>query len=260
MGNILSLIGYLIRLPSSIWALLARFLSRTARRRGLKFDYRIPPPEPKPTEVDVERARKELGINGVEGLLCAVVGDSKAGKSAFINGIRQMVRSDEGTAQGWERNSAPAVLTYPEKYPSINGLVFWEFSGIEYDSMDRYAAKYFIENKLYAFDCILILSSYLRFLQKDIDIAKLAMEYGKPYALIHTEADSRITSIAERLGSSRLDASKILREFVEAAFNCGMEEAGVALPTSEKPLYIVSNSALRSQEASDTNLVGMDER
>eukprot|EP00249_Psilotum_nudum_P023311 c28825_g1_i1 orf=217-1113(+) len=195
-------------------------------------------------EALIERARIELGINSVNDYNFAVVGASGVGKSSFVNGIRLLSDSDPDAAPVGETETTMEIKKFP--HPLLKHVVLWDFPGA--GTPGRPSNTYFSDMKLYAFDCILILSSD-RFLKVDFDVAKSALAYKTRCAFVRTKADLGVKSIAEREGITGLNAGNKLRETVEGSFTEGLNLAGLSSTSNQLPLFLVSNKAFTDLNA-----------
>eukprot|EP00249_Psilotum_nudum_P011749 c23358_g1_i2 orf=56-910(-) len=217
----------------------------------------------KSVEQLIADAKKKLGMDVSSHFNFAVVGQSGVGKSSLINGLRQLRDNVTGSAAVGEVETTKEIQKYP--HPTYPHIVLWDVPGA--GTLKHDESTYFVDNMLYAFDCILVLSSD-RFLKVDFEIAKKAMEFKRQCAFVRTKADISVKAIAERTGKLMRDASKDLRLKVDSSFQQSLRDAGFAAQTFV-PMFIVSAWALTRRHAymlynyetgmPDTTLDKMDE-
>lgn len=254
MGNIVA----------SISALLLHALTRSPKKPvdlGVVVEKWNPHEEPqkRPTKEElIDTARRTLDLDIVNHYNFAFVGQSGCGKSSLINALRMVEDDDPDAALVGEIETTKEIKKYiPHMFPHV---ALWDMPGI--GTLKQRGSRYFDTNMLYAFDCILVLSAD-RFLEGDFEIAKRAIEYKRSLVFVRTKADLGVRAIARRTGKRMLEASKILRQQVNASFKENAEKCGLGMELSNCKLFILSAWALMENayvNGNDRSLEFMDEK
>lgn len=132
------------------------------------------------------------------------------------------------------------------KHPQVPHAVLWELPGAGVP--DHPALTYFTDKKLYAFDCIFILSAD-RFQRVDFEVAKAAVQFKKRVVFVRTKADLAVRRITETDKLPVVEASRKLRETVEASFREGLRLAGMADKWQQLTLFVVSSKRFTDYHA-----------
>lgn len=196
-------------------------------------------------------------MNVVDHYNFALTGQSGCGKSTLINAVRMRRDGDPDAAAVGETETTTKIQKYI--HPEFDYIVLWDLPGA--GTLKQPANTYFLENLLYAFDVLLILSAD-RFLEIDFQIAKQAKDFKRAFAFVRTKADLSLRSMVRRNKKlTMLQASEMLRKEVTTNFNKCVAAYGLA--EEECKLFIVSAWALRNKNAyvnkNDTSLEELDE-
>ncbi|XP_050013838.1 interferon-inducible GTPase 1-like [Alexandromys fortis] len=129
----------------------------------------------------INDALKNIGNTPIN---IAVIGESGAGKSSFINALRGVGPEDEGAAD------VGVVLTTiertPYKHPQNKMLILWDLPGIR--TMNFPMEDYLEKVKFQEYDFFIIVSS-TRFTKLDLDLAKAIRFMKKNYYFVRTKVD-----------------------------------------------------------------------
>ncbi|PFX28465.1 interferon-inducible GTPase 5-like [Stylophora pistillata] len=155
-------------------------------------------------EINAEDVKEYMDENGVSGLAeffkgrmerwkkvevnIGITGDSGAGKSSFINAIRELDDDANGAApvDVTECTIEPTSFNHP-KYPNIK---FWDLPGIgtpNYPDVETYRDKVQLDK----YHTFLIFASS-RFTENDIILAKEIKKQGKSFFFIRTKIDDNV--------------------------------------------------------------------
>ncbi|XP_072518110.1 interferon-inducible GTPase 1-like [Salminus brasiliensis] len=141
----------------------------------------------------------------------AVTGETGAGKSTFINSIRNLDDDDEGAAKTGvvETTEEPT----PYQHPTMPGVVFWDLPGI---GSSTYSAKTYLKQVQFdRYDFFIIISSE-RFRENDIMLAKEIEKRKKLFYFIRSKIDNDIRAESYKRSFNREETlSKIRRNCQE---------------------------------------------
>ncbi|PFX28464.1 Interferon-inducible GTPase 5 [Stylophora pistillata] len=195
---------------------------------------------------DVKECMDENGVSGLAELFkerlerwkktevnIGITGNSGAGKSSFINAIRDLNDDADGAApvDVTECTIEPTSFNHP-KYPNIK---FWDLPGIgtpNYPDLETYRQKVQLDK----YQTFLIFSSS-RFTENDIILVKEIKKQGKSFFFIRTKIDENVR--AEKRKESFSEAAvleKIRRDCMENL----VDEAGKPM-CSEDDIFLTSN-------------------
>ncbi|XP_045187842.2 T-cell-specific guanine nucleotide triphosphate-binding protein 2-like [Mercenaria mercenaria] len=145
----------------------------------------------------LEGVLKDKGIEGVKqelssdldkwkntDLHIAVTGSSGAGKSAFINAIRDVCADDEGGAEVGVTETTMELTPY--KHPKNPNFIVWDMPGVGTPKYPK--DKYLTCVKFDRYDFFMILSKS-RFTEEDLWLAKQIQERKKRFYFVRTNID-----------------------------------------------------------------------
>ncbi|XP_012972219.2 interferon-inducible GTPase 1-like [Mesocricetus auratus] len=114
----------------------------------------------------------------------AVTGESGAGKSSFINALREVGPEDKGAAEVGVVETT--MERTPYKHPKIKTLTLWDLPGI--GTMNFPPKEYLEKVKFQEYDFFIIVSA-TRFTKLELDLAKAIRFMKKNYYLVRTKID-----------------------------------------------------------------------
>lgn len=239
---------------SAILGSVAEAVEALTRPPARPVDLTLPPSieNEDPTQL-IERARKELKFEGVREYNVAVVSASSAGKASFINAFRMIEDSHQDAATVESSNE---MRRYP--HPILQGVVLWSLptAGVP----GHPALTYFTEKKVYAFDCVFVVSAE-RFERVDFEVAKAAVKFNaivrakadgaarvsrRQLAFVRAKADEAVKRVAEREKVALEEACKRVRGAVEGSFREGLRLANLA--DIQIPLFLVSTKGTHGMD------------
>ncbi|XP_053388616.1 T-cell-specific guanine nucleotide triphosphate-binding protein 2-like [Mercenaria mercenaria] len=119
----------------------------------------------------------------------AVTGKTGAGKSTYINAIRQLKVGQEGAAYTDVKEATKEIRSY--KHPSNKNIVFWDLPGVGTDNFKR--ENYLDQVNLKKYDFFIILSSE-RFSEDDGWLATEIKQMGKRFYFVRTKVQIDIVN------------------------------------------------------------------
>ncbi|XP_052597431.1 interferon-inducible GTPase 1-like [Peromyscus californicus insignis] len=201
---------------------------------------------PQETIASIELSLKEGNIQGANSsitdalkkidstpLNVAVTGESGAGKSTFINGLRGVGHEDEDAAEIGVVETT--MERHPYKHPNIPNVVFWDLPGI---GTTNFPPKDYLEKmKFHEYDFFIIVSA-TRFKQNDIDLAKAISMMKKDFYFVRTKVDSDLNNEKE-FKPRTFNKEKVLQQI---RTNCvkTFQENNI----DEPPIFLISNKNL----------------
>lgn len=160
------------------------------------------------------KAKEELDSLDSVTLNIAVTGEAGAGKSSFINALRDLSDEDD--------NSAPTGLTETTKeaimytHPTKPNVRLWDLPGIGTPNFK--ASKYLKDVKFEMYDFFILISSE-RFKENDVYLAKEIQKKQKRFYFVRNKIDNDIRSAAngkfneqQLLCAIREDCNRNLKE------------------------------------------------
>jgi len=176
------------------------------------------------------------------------------GKSTFINVLRNLKDVKPSLAYiHREHDSAPVnrglneVTTNIRRYIWPNNeyphLALWDLPGG--NTKNNRTSTYFQDKVLYAFDCLLLLTT-ARFTELDFDIIQQACNYGTPIVLVLTKVDQEVKNELEENPEKPLEEiiNEIVSELKQSARR-KLIEVNSALVNV--PIYAVSATKFRKE-------------
>jgi len=131
-----------------------------------------------------KEARMEMGIDCYNCYNFGVAGTSGSGKSSMINALRGFKDSQRGAAVVGLVECTTSIEKY--EYPNHPHVVLWDIPGG--GTPKQKADSYFLGNKLYAFDMLIIVTAN-RFTDLDLIIAESAHKYNVPIVFVRSKSD-----------------------------------------------------------------------
>uniref|UniRef100_A0A3B1ICZ9 IRG-type G domain-containing protein n=1 Tax=Astyanax mexicanus TaxID=7994 RepID=A0A3B1ICZ9_ASTMX len=159
----------------------------------------------------------------------AVIGETGAGKSTFINAFRGLEDDDEGAAKTGV-NETTAEPT-PYNHPTMSNVTLWDLPGV--GSLNFTARTYVKEMQFEKYDFFFVVSSE-RFRENDIMLAKEIQKGNKRFYFIRSKVDNDIRGEERKKTFDREETlSKIRRDCQE-----NLKELG------NPPVFLISSCNL----------------
>ncbi|XP_059102436.1 interferon-inducible GTPase 1-like [Peromyscus eremicus] len=163
----------------------------------------------------------------------AVTGESGAGKSALINGLRGVGHEDEDAAEIGVVETT--MERHPYKHPNIPNVVIWDLPGI---GATNFPPKDYLEKmKFYEYDFFIIVSA-TRFKKNDIDLAKAISMMKKDFYFVRTKVDSDLNNEKE-FKPCTFNREKVLQQIRNSCVKTFQENN-----IEEPPIFLISNRNL----------------
>jgi len=196
----------------------------------------------------IQEARQKLGIDILRHYNFGIVGASGSGKSSLINAVRGLNDTDIEAAKVNEVECTADVSSY--QYPHYPYVVLWDLPGA--GTAKHPSATYFRDKTLFAFDCLLVVTSD-RFSEIDLDIAKNAAIWGVPVVFVRNKIDQALASRKKDApsGTSEQKLKDDLRADITTKIITQLQKIGL----EDRKLYLVSSWAYL-----DTSITEMDEK
>eukprot|EP00042_Codosiga_hollandica_P044899 m.448987 g.448987 ORF g.448987 m.448987 type:complete len:365 (+) comp56895_c0_seq2:285-1379(+) len=194
----------------------------------------------------LREAHAALGIDPNNHYNIAVCGQTGTGKSSLINALRGLRDTDVGAARVDITECTMKAARYD--HPDIPHLKLWDIPGA--GTKTHPAATYFDDQRLYAFDIILVVSAE-RFTEVSQQIAAGAAKYNRRIGFVWSKADRSFDDIRRsHRGISDAEVRQLLRQKVNASFVAN----GLA---ANHELFLVSAADFSSGEVNydEANLV-----
>ncbi|XP_036060379.1 interferon-inducible GTPase 1-like [Onychomys torridus] len=135
----------------------------------------------------------------------AVTGESGAGKSSFINALRELRPEEEGAAETGVVETT--MMRSPYKHPKIKNLILWDLPGI---GTMKFPSKVYLEKvKFQEYDFFIIVSD-TRFTKLELDLAKAIRIMKKNYYFVRSKVDIDLQNEKESKPCA-FDREKILQ-------------------------------------------------
>uniref|UniRef100_UPI00398F827D interferon-inducible GTPase 5-like n=1 Tax=Pristiophorus japonicus TaxID=55135 RepID=UPI00398F827D len=159
----------------------------------------------------------------------AVTGESGAGKSTFINAMRELQDGDEGAAKSGTTETTMEPTRYP--HPTLPNVYFWDLPGIGTKQFP--ANKYLREIKFKKYDFFIIISD-CRFRENDAKLAKEIKRLGKNFYFIRSKIDNDLNSMKkqQRGFNEEEELEKIRNDYVSKLLEAGIPSPKVYLLSS----------------------------
>ncbi|OQV14472.1 putative Interferon-inducible GTPase 1 [Hypsibius exemplaris] len=180
--------------------------------RDLPDSPRDVPTKPGEHQEDVRKSiQAEFGIDCVHNYNFGVSGSTGAVKSTFINALMGLKVNSDSAAKVGIGESTTKIRAYRD--PRSPHIVYWDTPGCGTKSFP--AAEYFEEQKLFAFDCIIIIITGGSILEADIDIARAAQHHGLPLYFVRLMSDMSLRKVMEEEDCPLEEAVSQLRKVVK---------------------------------------------
>ncbi|XP_036060843.1 interferon-inducible GTPase 1-like [Onychomys torridus] len=163
----------------------------------------------------------------------AVTGESGAGKSSFINALRELRPEDEGAAETGVVETT--MIRSPYKHPKIKTLTLWDLPGI--GTMNFLPKDYLEKVKFQEYEFFVIVSA-TRFTKLELDLAKAIRFMGKNYYFVRTKVDMDLHN-EKRSKPRNFDREKVLQDIKSYCVN-SFHENNMDAPE----VFLISNSHL----------------
>jgi GTP-binding protein EngB required for normal cell division len=194
--------------------------------------------------ISVQSARDRMGIDVVKNYNFAFVGQSGSGKSSLINAVRGIGDTEPDSATVGEIETTASVKSY--WFRNNDYVVLWDLPGA--GTTQHPSATYFEDKALFAFDCLIIVSSE-RLLEVDIQIAVEATKRNVPVFFVRNKFDNSFNSCKKR--SPEKNPSVLANE-CRKDIRTQISKASENLV--DRSIYILSSHAFN-----DKSVIQMDE-
>uniref|UniRef100_A0A914XCI9 IRG-type G domain-containing protein n=1 Tax=Plectus sambesii TaxID=2011161 RepID=A0A914XCI9_9BILA len=196
VGEVLTTAKPIIELftePASLPAPMPdRILKQTAQTTPELLNYSSRPPAFWKEQRNA--AHRQLGIDTIHEFNIGFCGRVKAGKSTLINALRGTRKGDKGWAPTGSFEATQRIQSYRFNGDACKFGVLWDIPGCGSGSVAN--ATYFVEQKLFAFDFLIIISEN-HFGEAEKALAQEARNFGVPFAYVRSKCDNDLRSIAE---------------------------------------------------------------
>ena len=190
----------------------------------------------------IKEAQQQMGMDAVHNYNFIFCGPTKVGKSTLINAIRGVKPNDAGAAGVGISEVTQDVRCY--EYLGLPRVKLYDAPGA--GTRSHPAATYFMDKKLYAFDCIFLMYDG-SFLDSCRQILEHAHTWGKPVAFLRTKADRLLDDVMYNTG---VDDEQVAKQQLNAQVQNAFQQHVVAYHGPHH-LFLISARQLR--------LAGFDE-
>ena len=190
----------------------------------------------------ITEAQQQMGMDAVRDYNFIFCGPTKVGKSTLINAIRGVKPNDAGAAGVGISEVTQDVRCY--QYVGLPRVKLYDAPGA--GTRSHPAATYFMDKKLYAFDCIFLMYDG-SFLESCRQILEHAHAWAKPVAFLRTKADRLLDDVMYNTG---VDDEQVAKQQLHAQVQNAFQHQVVAYHGPHH-LFLISARQLR--------LAGFDE-
>ncbi|CAO2594162.1 Interferon-inducible GTPase 1 [Lemmus lemmus] len=135
----------------------------------------------------------------------AVTGESGAGKSSFINALREVGHDEGDAAEVGVVETTMKITSY--KHPKMKNLNIWDCPGV---GTLKFPPKDYLKKEFQKYD-FFIIASATRFTKHEIDLAKVITLMKKNYYFVRTKVDFDINN-EKKCKPRTFDLDKILQQ------------------------------------------------
>ncbi|XP_041497264.1 interferon-inducible GTPase 1-like [Microtus oregoni] len=160
----------------------------------------------------------------------AVTGESGAGKSSFINALREVGDDERDAAEVGVIETTMKITSY--KHPKIENLIIWDLPGV--GTLNFPPKDYLKKVEFQKYD-FFIIASATRFTKHEIDLAKAIKRMGKNYYFVRTKVDFDIDN-EKKCKPRTFDREKILDQ-IRKSYEDTFSENEIPKPQ----IFLISN-------------------
>ncbi|CAO2594166.1 Interferon-inducible GTPase 1 [Lemmus lemmus] len=163
----------------------------------------------------------------------AVTGESGAGKSSFINALRELKDYEENAAKVGVTETTMMITPY--KHPKIENLIIWDLPGV---GTLKFPPKEYLEKVEFQKYDFFIIASATRFTKHEMDLAKVITLTKKNYYFVRTKVDFDIDN-EKKCKPKTFDQEKILQQIRNSYLDTFRENK-----IDEPQIFLISNHNL----------------
>nr|XP_048275008.1 interferon-inducible GTPase 1-like [Myodes glareolus] len=163
----------------------------------------------------------------------AVTGESGAGKSSFINALREVGPDEGDAAEVGVVETTMKITSY--KHPKIKNLKIWDLPGV---GTLKFPPKDYLKKVEFQKYDFFIIASATRFTKHEIDLAKVITLMEKNYYFVRTKVDFDIDN-EKKYKPRTFDREKILQRIRNSYLDTFRENK-----IDEPQIFLISNHNL----------------
>ncbi|XP_075826948.1 interferon-inducible GTPase 1-like [Microtus pennsylvanicus] len=163
----------------------------------------------------------------------AVTGESGAGKSSFINALREVAHDEADAAEVGVVETTMKITSY--KHPKIKNLNIWDLPGV---GTLKFPPKDYLKKVEFQKYDFFIIASATRFTKHEIDLAKVITLMKKNYYFVRTKVDFDIDN-EKKCKPRTFDREKILQRIRNSYLDTFRENK-----IDEPQIFLISNHNL----------------
>jgi len=166
-------------------------------------------------------------------LKLAITGQSGAGKSSFINKIRNLKANQDGAAKVGvtETTEKPTCYTYPKN----KNIELWDLPGVGTRNFPQ--ATYLKDVGFEQYDCFIILSE-TRFTENDEWLARSVLKGGKRFYFVRTKIDNALRDDEVDKGEENFKEEDTL---FQMRIDCISNLSKIDEPGEKMKVYLLTN-------------------